>query len=113
MLTLIVTGILGLGFALFAVQNTEPVSLNFGSYTFAGIPVYLLILIPLLVGVLLSWFINLAKGLSQSLTINEQKDKLKESKKEVAELTKMVHKLELENTKLKTEQGKEEDENAI
>ena len=108
MLTLVVTVFVAVGFAFFATQNSGPVSLNFGQYTFPDLPIYLVAIIPLLTGILLSWLFHITKDLSSSLTINEQRDKIKKLKGEAVDLTKKVHELELENTKLETETGKGE-----
>ena len=110
MLTLIITVSLGLGFALFATQNTGGVTLNFGSYYIDNIPIYLIVLGSLLIGVLASFFAYLGIHLSSKLTISEQKDELKKLKEEESEAVKRAHKLEVENAKLKTELGKEIDE---
>lgn len=112
MLILLTTVVLGVAFALFAVQNTVPASLRFGAYILEGIPIYLVVLIPLLLGLIVSFFIYLARDLSASLTINEQKDKIKNLKKHLADALKKDHKLELENTKLKAKTG-EFDEDSI
>ena len=55
----------------------------------------------------------MVKDLSASLTINEGKTRVKSLKKELAEVTKEAHKLEIENAKLKTQTGEPEDENSI
>lgn len=113
MLTLVVTVLLGLGFAYFATQNTGTVGLSFGKYNLTNVPIYLVVLIPLLIGLVTSFFIYMARGLSSSLTINEQKDEIEKLKEENAEIAKDMHKLELENTKLKTGSGEEFDEESI
>ncbi len=100
-------------FAFFATQNTVPVSINFMGYTLSNIPLYLVVLIPLLVGLLLSFLLHLAKDLSSSLTISEEKGRVKNLKKELADVTKQAHKLEVENAKLKAETGEPTDENSI
>ena len=113
MLTVVITVILGLGFALFATQNTHSVDLNFGKYYLPSVPVYLVTLIPLIIGLVTSLVIHAAKDLSRGMTIDEQKKEIKKLNVENAELTKNVHQLELENTKLKAKNGEEDDENSI
>lgn len=113
MVTLLTTVALGIFFAIFATQNTGPVSLNFAGYTLPNVPVYLAILVPLLVGLILAMLFHVFKDLSQSLTINEQKDENKNLKKDLAETTKSSHKFEVENAKIKNENGEPDDENAI
>lgn len=113
MVTLLITVGLGIFFAIFATQNTVPVSLNFAGYTLPNIPLYLAILIPLLAGLLLALFFHIVKDFSQRLTINKQKNENKNLKKDLAETTKSSHKFEVENAKIKTENGEPDDENSI
>jgi uncharacterized integral membrane protein len=114
MITLVVTALLALAFALFATQNTELISLKMGPYLLPNIPVYIVVLLPLLLGLFLSLIIHVIKDLSTSLTESEQKDEIKRLTNENAELTKEVHKLELENTKLKAKNGQSDfDEESI
>jgi len=113
MATLLAAVSFGVLFAIFAAQNASPITLNFGKFIIYDVPAYLVILIPLLVGLLLSMFFYLAKDLSQSLTIGHLKDQIKDLKKEIAETNKSSHKLEIENTKLKTEKGEPPDEDSF
>lgn len=111
--TLVITGIFGLALAYFATLNTGVTSLNLGGFTLESVPMYLVILIPPILALIVSYLISLIKDLSSNLTISEQKDEIKNLKNENAELIKRVHKLELENTKIKAENGEAEDENSI
>ncbi len=113
MATLLVAVALGVIFAVFSTQNTAPISLNFGQYVLPNIPTYLAILIPLLAGLGIALFLHIARDLSQRLTISEQKDAIKNLKKEVAEVTKEAHKFQLESTRLKSENGHTDDEDSI
>ncbi len=112
MLTLVITVAIAGAFALFATQNTASVSVNLGS-SMVDVPLYLVVIVPLLLGLLASYFIYIAYTLSLKLTISEQKDELKKFKEENAQLNKDVHKLELENTKLKSKNGKPVDEESF
>lgn len=112
MLTLVVTVALAGAFALFATQNTTVVAVNIGN-SILNMPLYLVVIVPLLLGLLASYFIYVAYTLSLKLTISEKKDEVKRLKEENANLTKEVHKLELENTKLKSKNGKPVDEDSI
>ena len=82
MLILLTTVVLGVAFALFAVQNTAQASIRLGEYVIESIPIYLVVLIPLLFGLLVSYFIYLARDLSAKLTSSEQKDTIKKLKKD-------------------------------
>lgn len=112
MYVLVVTVIFGVIFAVFATQNTGTTTIYFSNYSLPNVPIYLVILLPLLLGLSFSFFIHLLRTLSDSLTISEHKDEIKNLKKELTEVTKDVHKLELENTKLKAKTG-EFDEDSI
>jgi len=105
MLTLVVTVALGLAFSLFATQNTAPVSISFGYYYIPNVPLYLVILVPLMIGLVASFFIHISSDLISKLTLSEKGDEIKNLRKENAELNKQVHKLELENTKMKAKNG--------
>ncbi len=113
MITLIITMVLGLGFAIFATQNTGAVTLNFGRYFIPDIPLYLVILISLLMSLFFAFIIYITRDLSAKITESEMKDETKKLKEENIELTKRVHKLEIENTKLKSKLGEDFDEDSI
>ena len=113
MLILIFTVVLATFFAFFATQNTSNVSLNVVGYILPNIPLYLVVLVSFLVGLLLAFLFHMIKDLSSSLTISEEKGRVKKLKNELAEVTKKAHQLELENVKLKAQTGEADDENSI
>ncbi|MBP7700570.1 LapA family protein [Candidatus Woesebacteria bacterium] len=85
------------------MQNTAVVSLNFLDYTFPNLPIYYVIIGSILVGVSLAYSISFINSISTYMLIRKQHKKIGIERKEVAELTKRVHQLELENVGLKTE----------
>ncbi len=101
MLTLIILLVFGSGMIYLAFQNTAHVTLTFLTYTFPNMPLYLVILGSMLVGVLLSYIMYLANSISTFFTIHGKDNKIKESEKDVTQLTKKTHELELENESLK------------
>lgn len=107
MIIILIIIIFGLAFSYFATVNTAAISINFGFYTLSSVPVYLVILASIAIGVFVAAGFYLIKSLSDSLTIGEEKDKLKKAREERNELVKKSHKLELENTKLKAQLGKD------
>lgn len=113
MATLIVTLFFGLVIAFFATQNTGVISLHFLNYTIPGIPLYVVIICALIVGLFLSWIISMVNGVATGLTIRGKESKIKDYKKENTELVKEVHKLEIENTKLKAETNAPDDDNSL
>jgi uncharacterized integral membrane protein len=88
--------------AFFATQNASYVTIALASYTFKNVPLYLVVLISLLLGLLLSSLISVVNALSSSLTIHGKNVKIKETKQTLADVTKHIHQLELENERLKT-----------
>jgi uncharacterized integral membrane protein len=105
MIVLLITIVFGLAFAVFANFNTGTVDINFIKYVLRGVPLYLVILAPLLIGVFISYIVYLIRALSSDLTVSEYKDEVKKLKAELTEVTKEAHQLELENTKLKAKEG--------
>ncbi len=99
-MTLILLVLFGMLAAFFATQNTTHASINIASYTLKDVPMYLIVLGSLLVGLLLSSVISLINSISSSFTLHGKDVKIKEGKKTVIDLTKIIHQLELENTKL-------------
>lgn len=106
MFALILIVILAVLFGLFSVQNEESVSLVFANYTLSDIPVFVAIGFSILLGLLISWLIHIATGVSHALTLRKKDSTIQETKDENRELVKQNHKLEVENAKLKTELGK-------
>lgn len=111
MIGLIVLIVFGIGIGLFSTQNTQAASVTFAQYTFSNIPMYLIILGAILSGIFVSWIISLVGFVSSFFTLHGKESKIKEAKREITDLTKRVHELELENERLKAEnnQGNKDD----
>lgn len=111
--TLFVLIVSSIAAALFASQNTQTTSISFANYTFTGIPVYLISLCGVLVGIFISLIVSFLKSFVMIVSSRGKEVSLNDLKKENIELTKEVHKLELENTRLKTRLGEQEDDNSM
>lgn len=105
MFALIILFIFGIGVAFFATQNTQAISLNFASYSITDIPLYIIVLVSLLLGFAVSWIIGLVDVVSSSFKMRGKESTIKTGNKQITELTKRVHQLELENERLKGESG--------
>jgi len=101
----------GLLFGYFATLNTSVASVSFGVYTFDRIPMYIIILLSLGIGVVVSSLFYILKSLSDKMTLGKKDKELENVSSESADLMKRVHKLELENTRLKTKAGEEVEDN--
>lgn len=113
MATLIVTVLFGLIIAYFAIQNTGVITLNFLNYSVPGIPAYIVVVGALLVGLFLSWIISLVNSITTGFTIRGKESKIKDYRKENAELTKRIHQLELQNAKLSAETDDSSDDKSL
>ena len=102
---IILAVIVGLGIGYFATQNTSLINLNFGPYLAPNIPLYLVVIGAVLLGLLLAWIFSLVNSLSSKITLHGKENKIKEDGKTIAELTREIHQLELENTRLKEKSG--------
>lgn len=109
-LLLIVGGIM----AYLAQNNLMLVSLRLGPYVFSDIPLFYIIIGSLLTGLTLAYLIYLVNSIFTALTMHGKDKTIKQTKDEVANLTKRVHQLELENEKLKNNSSSEpQDKNAL
>lgn len=82
-------------------------------YYIPNIPIYLVILIPVLLALSFCAFVQIIRNLSSSYTIKHQRKLINGLKRDLAEVTKELHKLELENAKFKNELGEPQDEDSI
>jgi cell shape-determining protein MreC len=91
-----------------------PVSVNLGLYAFSNIPLFYVIVGSLITGLVLSYMVYLVHAISTSFKLRNKNNEIKKNKNEVLELTKRVHKLELENEKLRhNSRAETEDTNAL
>lgn len=97
--------IVGSGIAYFATQNTNLISLHLGSYITPEVPLYFVVIGALLLGLLLSWIFSLVNSLFSKITLHGKENEIKKDEKNIAELTKEIHQLELENARLKEKSG--------
>lgn len=113
MLILFLAIVLSIVFSIFATQNTGLVTLYFYNYSLPNIPIYIVILASILSAFVISLTVQALKSLSSGFTISNQKSRINVLKRELAEVTKDLHKMELENAKFKNELGEPQDENSI
>lgn len=113
MLILFLAIVISIVFSIFATQNTSLITLYFYHFSLPNIPIYIVILASVLSAFVISLIVQLLKNLSSGMTISSQKSRIKVLKREQAEITKELHKMELENAKFKNELGEPQDENSI
>lgn len=115
MLILILLLILGAGMAYISKFNSMLVSVNFGTYVFNDIPLFYVMVACLVTGLFLSYLVYFIDTLFTSWAIRGKDIELKKTKQEVLDLAKRIHKLELENERLKhtTKDEEQSDPNAL
>lgn len=113
MLALIILFIFGIGVAFFATQNTQAISITLANYPLTGIPLYLIVLVSLLLGFVVSWIISFVDVIASALKMHGKENTIKNAHKQISELTKRVHQLELENERLKGESGHPRDDKSL
>ena len=113
MFALIVLFIFGIGVAFFATQNTQAISITLANYPLTGIPLYLIVLVSLLLGFVVSWIISFVDVIASALKMHGKENMIKNANKQISELTKRVHQLELENERLKAESGHPSDDKSL
>ena len=87
-------------FSYFATINTGLITINFGVYVLPNVPIYLAVLVSAAVGMLLAAILHFLKSIGAYFSQGEKEKDLKQANERIAELTRDLHKLELENTKL-------------
>lgn len=114
MLVLILFLVVGSGLVYISKYNFTPVSVNLGMYTIANIPLFYVIVGSLVIGLVLSYLVYLVHSISTSFKFRGKDREIKKNKEEVLELTKSVHKLELQNERQKNGTDVEpQDSNAL
>lgn len=103
MLSLIVAILFGLSITYFAFQNAVGVPVTFIGYQLLDIPLYLVVVISVLSGIVMAWFISTIEGLSNHMTLRKKDHIINNDRKEMESLQKKVQDLEVENTKLRGE----------
>ncbi len=100
MATLIITVLLGLLFAWFAVGNTQNVNINLAN-NLLTVPLFTLVIVSVLVGLLISAVISSIDWISSSFALRSRDSQIKQKEQTVEQLATKVHDLEIENARLK------------
>ncbi len=103
MLALIILIVFGLGTAYFATQNTGLVHVMLGNYLIQGIPLYIIVVGSILLGVFISWLVNIVDTFSSTRVMYGKDSALKKAQETIVSLKEENHSLEMENAHLKGE----------
>lgn len=102
MAALIITVLLGLLFAWFATANNQSVSVNVAG-NLLTIPLYMLAIVSVLIGLLVSAIISAIDSLSSMFALRSRDNKIRQREQTVEQLSTKIHDLELENARLRGE----------
>ena len=108
MKSFVVMVVVSLFFVLFAEMNRTVVPIAFGTFSFNA-PVSLVTIIPVGLTLLLFALYHLGKMRKAELVIRDLEDNVESAQKQVLEITKRTHELEIENRKYKIRLGEETD----
>jgi uncharacterized integral membrane protein len=103
MLSVILLVIIALAFGIFATQNTIGVPITFGSFVIPEVPLYVVLAVTLLIGLLFAWLISLANSLLYSRRLHDKDSAFASLRKENELLKQRNAELEIENTRLSAE----------
>lgn len=114
MLIIILLLALGAGLVYVSQYNFMPVSVNLGSHIISDVPLFYVIIVSLLAGMIFSYVILSFHSIAAFFTLRGKKNEIKKGKGDALELTKRIHQLELENEKLRhTTDDEVSDRNAL
>ena len=88
MLTLIITVLFAALFGYFATQNPVSVPVHFAGYSYTQVPLYVVMVVAALIGLIAASIISLINGLGTAFTLRGRDTKLKAMEHEVAALRK-------------------------
>jgi cell shape-determining protein MreC len=100
MFSVILLVVIALVFGVFATQNTIGIPITIGSLVIPDVPLYIVLGVTLLIGLLFSWLLSLANSLLFSMRLRDKDSAFAEIQKENEALHQKVIDLEIENTRL-------------
>lgn len=101
MIGLIIGATTALLIFFFALQNSQTVNVQFLNYELNDVPLYLVAILSLLAGIILSFVISIPGSISTAVDMFSKDRKIKRTEKSLEKVTNKVKGLETENTKLK------------
>ena len=107
MFGIILLVVAALGFGYFATQNTLIIPIILFGYHIWDVPLYIVIGVAFLFGIFLFWLISLVDSIGFVMKLRGKENTIKDSKKNVQDLTRRINELEIENARLKGELKKE------
>ena len=113
MINIILLLIASTGLTYISKYNLEIVNVNLGRYTISDIPLFYVIVGSVLAGLLLSYIMQIFTSIFTYFELRGKNREIITGKREILNLTKTVHQLEIKNEKLKHSDTVPEDANAL
>lgn len=110
MIALILFVVIGVLFAYFATLNTTLTAINLGGYIVSDIPLYIVVISAFAIGLFTGGLFSVVKQLLNQRKLYKQNSQLSKIKQDTLSLTREIHKLEIENARLKTKLGESVDD---
>lgn len=110
MISLIFLLIFGSGVAFLSLQNTTLISLSLLNYSVKNIPLYYVIIGSMLIGIVSSYLINAVDSISHIFILRGKNNQIRSEAREMTEMTKRIHQLQLENAVLKKDNNPESED---
>ncbi len=108
MLSLILAILFGLSITFFAFQNSAGVPIVLGNFFLPNTPVYLVVIISMLSGILMAWFISAVEGMSHVMSARKKDNVIRDDRKSIAQMEEKIKRLEVENANLKHQMQEKE-----
>jgi cell shape-determining protein MreC len=107
MFSVILLVIIAIAFGFFSTQNSIPIPVTFGDLVVSDVPLYIVLGVTLLIGLLFSWVISLANSMLFSMNLRKKDHTITDVTKDNEKLNQRLIDLEMENTRLRAELNKE------
>lgn len=104
MIVLLLVVLIGIFLALFATQNTAPVTMDLLGVPLEDVPLFLIVLASVFIGVLIAWLISLVGSVASFFTLRGKERTIQQTKSNISQLQRRIQDLEVENARLKERQ---------
>lgn len=101
MIVLVLAILIGIGFSFFSVQNAHGVTITLANYPLTGVPLYAIVIVTFLIGIVLSFIVSLFTSLSSFFSLHRKDATIHTAETTIKKLEQKIHELEIENQRLR------------
>jgi len=106
MFIFLISALVAIGFAVFALQNNFNINIAFGEFQLNQLPLFVLAIIFFTLGIIFAWVLNIISELTNFFLIQTKAQESNELKTTLNLLIRRLHLLETEFEKIKKSLGK-------